>query len=819
MGRFIAVKPGVLLRRGFLLAVILLVSCFKQPETAPTNKTTTTGGGPDTTAPSAPGSLTATAIGAVQISLAWAASTDDVGVTAYAVERCQGAGCSNFSEIATPSSSPWSDTGLGLQPSTQYSYRVRARDAANNFSDYSNVAGDTTLTVIVSLTPRNGGLTLGQSVVITANVTNDFGAGGVTWSVSGSGGGFTSTNRTSATFSAPTAGAYTITATSIADGSTKGSATVGVTDLAGVFTNRYDSQRTGQNQQERALTVANVTSGTFGKLFGCAVDNAIYGQPLYIANLSIPTKGTHNVVFVGTMSNTMYAFDADDPGCAKLWQVSLLGNGETPVPVDDTDPLHPGANDIQGLDIGIMGTPVIDPATKTLYVVSKTKDASAVYHQRLHALSIVDGTDQAAFHSPREIDDSITVPGNADTGDAGIFPTTTCASGVAGQVPFCALHQGQRPGLLLSNGRVYVVWAGHDDVEPYHGWVMGFQSGDLSQAPLVFNTTPNFQIYQQTNGQGVPTEPPGVHHAMGGMWQAGTGPAADAAGEIYFGTGNGATDTTDPRANWSDSFLRLTPTLSTLSVSTLCGINQDIQCYFTPIDEQNMRVKDSDLDSGGPMLLPDSAGNPGAPFGLRRHLMIGGDKKSILYLMDRDDMGLYANAQGPAGQPADDTLQQVTLAGMTLADGTPVGCAANAFCGVFSTPSFWNGNIYVAAVNDVVKRFPIGNAVIDIDPTNMSFGGDIFKFPGAQIAISSNGAADGIVWALNTANNGTRNATQLLPTVLFAYNAMTLQKLYSSPVSDPGAAGNSVKFQVPTVANGKVYIGTHDELSVFGLLP
>jgi hypothetical protein len=304
---------------------------------------------------------------------------------------------------------------------------------------------------------------------------------------------------------------------------------------------------------------------------------------------------------------------------------------------------------------------------------------------------------------------------------------------------------------------------------------------------------------------------------MGGMWQAGTGPAADAAGEIYFGTGNGATDTTDPRANWSDSFLRLTPTLSTLSVSTLCGINQDIQCYFTPIDEQNMRVKDSDLDSGGPMLLPDSAGNPGAPFGLRRHLMIGGDKKGILYLMDRDDMGLYNNAVGGG----DDTLQQVTLQGMKLPDvnQTPVGCGATQFCGVFSTPSFWQGSIYVAAVNDVVKRLPIANAVIDIDPSNMSFGGDIFKFPGAQIAISSNGANDGIVWALNTANNGTRNTTQLLPTVLFAYNAMTLAKLYSSPVSDPGAAGNSVKFQVPTVANGKVYVGTHDEISVFGLLP
>jgi hypothetical protein len=281
---------------------------------------------------------------------------------------------------------------------------------------------------------------------------------------------------------------------------------------------------------------------------------------------------------------------------------------------------------------------------------------------------------------------------------------------------------------------------------------------------------------------------------MGGIWQAGTGPAADAFGNIYVGTGNGAFD---GAATWGDSFLRLTPTLS---LASTCGAGTHL-CFFTPFNELLLAQNDTDLDSGGPMLLPDfpDAGSLQIP-----HLMIGGDKQGILYLLDRDNMGMHA-----AGSP-NDSLQEVKL--QTILGG------CTGFCGVFSTPSYWQGNIYVIAVNDVLKRLPIAGAVIDV--ANVGVAGDVFKFPGAQTVISSNGAADGIVWALATDQNGT-HGKGLAPTVLFAYNAVTLQKLYSSsPIDgDPTAAGTAVKFQVPTVANGKVYIGTHGELSVFGLLP
>ena len=800
--KFTAIEPALLLRRACLLCLFVLVSCFKQPDSTNTTKTGPSGpAAPDTTAPTAPASVTATAGAANIINLAWSASTDNVGVTEYRVERCTGPGCSNFSEVASTPAGPWNDSGL--DPSTTYAYRVRARDAANNFSDDSDPATATTLTIDVALSPRRGGLTPGQTIALTATIAHDIGAAGVNWSMTGNvgGGGFTGTTKMSATFQSMTAGSFTIKATSVADPSRFATTTVGVTNLAGVFTNRYDSQRTGQNQQELALTVATVTNDTFGKLFGCHVNDAIYGQPLYFANLNIPGKGTHNAVFVGTMSNTVYAFDADDPACVTLWPPrSLLQGNEIPVPVPDTDPAAPTRNDIQGQNIGIMGTPVIDPATKTLYVVSKTKESDTVYHQRLHALSLLDGTDK--FNGPAEINDSITVPGNADTGDAGIFPTTTCGPAAPGSVPFCALHQNQRPGLLLANNTIYIAWAGHDDIEPFHGWVMGFQAGNLSQAPVVFNATPNNQIYQQTDAQGNPFG--GLNHAMGGIWQAGTGPAADAAGNIYIGTGNGAVDTTPNPTNLGDSFIRLTPTLS---VAIACGLGID-PCYFTPTNEDAMRIIDRDLDTGGLMLLPDSAGDINAGLGLRRHLAVGGDKNGLLYLLDRDDMGLFNNKVGGGN----DSLQEIQL--QTI----PGGCTSKPtlqFCGVFSTPSYWQGNIYVIAVNDVLKSLPIAAAAINVAQTTHA--NDIFKFPGAQTAISANGGADGIVWALDTSRNKPPN---LLPTILYAYNAITLEKLYSSPATaGAGAAGNSVKFQVPTVANGRVYIGTHDELSVFGLLP
>jgi hypothetical protein len=532
-----------------------------------------------------------------------------------------------------------------------------------------------------------------------------------------------------------------------------GGGTSPASSFTGVFTQRYDAQRTGQNRQESILTPSNVAGSTFGKLFACAVDGEVYAQPLYVANFLLQ-GGTHNVVFVATMNDSVYAFDADASPCHQYWKTSFLVPGATTtVPPVDTGEI----GDINTI-IGITGTPVIDPATGTLYVVAKTKGATGCsappcYFQRLHALDLATGNEK--FGGPADISPAITVPGSGDTGEA------TCA-GSAGHVPFCPLRENQRPGLLLLNGKVYVAWASHGDIQPYHGWVIGYDAADLARAPVVFNTTPD--------------------GGLGGIWMSGTGPAADAAGNIYVITGNGTFDTAAPRTNYGDSFIRLSPA-SGLSVAD----------FFTPANQSFLDSNDFDVGSGGAIVLPDSAGSVAHP-----HLLIGGDKQGVLYVIDRDNMTGF-NAGG------DQILQEVTVIGGS--------CTT---CSIFSTPAFWEGKLYVVAIGDVLKQYTVANAALSALPARQA--SDVFGFPGATPAISSNGATNGIVWALDTSNNGTGNSPGNGPAILFAYDATNLSKLYSSPTSGPGAAGNAVKFVVPTVANGKVYVGTQTDLSVFGLL-
>ena len=517
--------------------------------------------------------------------------------------------------------------------------------------------------------------------------------------------------------------------------------------FTGVFTQRYDAQRTGQNRQETALTPATVTGATFGKLFACAVDGEVYAQPLYVANFAI-AGGAHNVVLVATMNDSVYAFDADASPCVTYWKKSFLGTGVTTVPPGDTGEI----GDINTI-IGITGTPVIDPATGTLYAVAKTKEPTG-YFQRLHALDLATGSEK--FGGPANISSAITIPGSGDATDP------NCPGATAGHVQFCPLRENQRPGLLLLNGKVYIAWASHGDNDPYHGWVIGYSAADLTQAPVVFNTTPN--------------------GGRGGLWNTGTGPAADVLGNIYVITGNGTFDTGTPRTNYGDSFIKL---------STAAGLS--VADFFTPANQDVLNGGDFDVGSGGAIVVDSTGVHP--------HLVIGGDKQGVLYVIDRDNMTGF-NSTG------DQILQTVPI----------TAGPACIICGIFSTPAFWEGKLYVVAIGDVLKLYTLAGGVLSSLPTHQA--SDMFGFPGATPAVSSNGAANGIVWVLDTSNNGTPNGSgSSTPAILFAYDATTLNKLYSSPTSGAGAAGNAVKFAVPTVANGKVYVGTQTELSVFGLLP
>jgi len=727
----------------------------------------------DTQAPTAPSSLVATASSSTQIGLTWTASTDNVGVTGYRIERCSGASCSSFVQIGTTTGATTFGNG-GLTAATSYSYRVRATDAAGNLSGYSNVASATTSSsgggsITVSVSPKRGGLTTSQTLSITATLTNDTANQGVTWSFastgSTSGGGFSSTSSTSGnavTFTAPSgAGVVTITATAVGDATATATATVGVTDLTGVTTYHNNLSRDGSNQQEYALTTANVSTSTFGKLFTCTVDGAVYAQPLWVSKVMIGGV-KHNVLIVATMHNSIYAFDADSSPCVTLWHANLLDSGhggtlgEVPAPSFVSGSLlGAGSGDISP-EVGILGTPVIDGSTKTIYAVSKSENTTTqAFFQRLHAIDLTTGAEK--FSGPASIDSSITVPG-----------TGVASSG--GVVPFDPKQENQRPGLALVNGIVYVSWASHEDAPPYHGWVLGFSAATLALSNK-FNASPN--------------------GAQSGIWMSGGAPAADSSNNLYVMTGNGSFDADTGGSDYGSSYLKL---------STTGGLT--VSDYFTPHNQDSLSSADQDVGAGGTALL----------FG--QNLMVGAGKSGVFFVLNRSNMGQF-NASSDAA------AVQTWTAGRA-----------------FSTPAFWNNTMYYFGVNfgstraGVAYDFNTSTGLFDTTPSSQTASG--LRFPGATPSVSSSSSTNGIVWVLDTNPYCTPQSSACGPTVLHAYDANNLgTELWNSTQGSGNAAGFAVKFAVPTVANGKVYVGnrgnntgdvdsstsTPGQIDVYGLLP
>jgi len=292
-----------------------------------------------------------------------------------------------------------------------------------------------------------------------------------------------------------------------------------------VTTYHNDNSRTGQNIQETALTPATVNSSQFGKLFAVTVDGSVYAQPLYLSNVNIG-GGTHNVLYVATQHDSVFAIDADTG--AVYWQKSLIPSGGSTV----SSSADLGCGDITK-EVGITGTPVIDSTTGTLYVVATSKLKGSIY-QYLHALDI--GTGAEKFAGPVNIQAS--VAGSASDGNGST-------------VTFNARRENQRAALLLENGHVVISWSSHCDTSPWHGWIMSYSASALSQE-AVYNDSPNGYA--------------------GGIWMSGSGPAADASGNIFVATGNGSWNSTDR----SDSIVKLgAPSGSTLPVLD----------YFTPYNQ------------------------------------------------------------------------------------------------------------------------------------------------------------------------------------------------------------------------------------------
>jgi outer membrane protein assembly factor BamB len=375
-----------------------------------------------------------------------------------------------------------------------------------------------------------------------------------------------------------------------------------------VTTYHNDNYRSGANTRETILTPSNVNEMQFGKRLVLPVQGYVYAQPLYVPGVDI-NGVLHNVVYVATEHDQVLAFDANTG--AQLWQKSFIGTfGNRQITTVSSD------NDVfcQDLvpEIGITGTPVIDPARNWLYVVAKTKETvnnKITFYQRLHVLDIRTGQENMSgvfFGSPI----TAKTPG-------------TGSGSVDGYLTFSPLLQHQRSALALANSTVYVAWASHCDNPPFHGYVMGFSANSGRPIGVVVTTPDGYD---------------------GGIWMSGSGPAVDAVGNVYVPTGNGLFDANVGGNDYGDSILRL----------SFAGPWPVVADYFTPWDEAVLDAYDTDVASGGIVLLPDQ---PGAPY---PHLLVQIGKDADIDLVNRDNMGHF--------NPSGDT--QIV---QTLPDDVPWG--------------------------------------------------------------------------------------------------------------------------------------------------
>ena len=394
-------------------------------------------------------------------------------------------------------------------------------------------------------------------------------------------------------------------------------------------------------------------------------------------------------------------------------------------------------------EIGITGTPVIDLANFTMFLVAKTKQTDLVAHtttfyQTLHELDLHTGSDRAI---PRRITATALGIGSGS---------------LAGVHTFDPLVEGQRSALLMHpDGQIMIGWASHCDLGAYHGWLMSFGKGTLANTG-VWVDTPN-----------------GVE---GGFWAGGSGPAADASGSIYVPTGNGTFDANSGGIDYGDSVLRMT---------WAPGSGFAVSDYFTPWDEQTLDNNDSDVAAGGVVLLPDQ---PGTTY---PHLLIQVGKEGTIDLLNRDDLGHFNTGND------NDIVQTLPFA---------IG-------GVWGGDAFWNNRAYFGGQSDHLKAYsfdPLAQK-LSLSPTSSS--SISYGYPGPTPAVSANGATNGIVWAIQ-ADGGHSYA------ILHAYDATNLNtELYNSEQnSGRDRAGSLVKFSVPTIADGHVFVGGSGQVAMYGLL-
>jgi hypothetical protein len=499
---------------------------------------------------------------------------------------------------------------------------------------------------------------------------------------------------------------------------------------AQVLTAQYDNFRTGANLHETVLEPSNVNARDFGKLSSRTVDGDIFAQPLYVPSLAIPGVGKRNVVFAATEHDSVYAFDVNGTRDTPLWKTSFIDPEHGTTTLTEQDVRCPFITP----EVGITPTPVIDAASRTMYVLARTNE-HGVFVQKLHALDITNGKERPG--SPVVI--SATVQGSGD-------------GAVDGKISFDPLRENPRAALLLAGGEVYVTWASSCDVRPYHGWVMAYDAHTLQQR-AVLNTSPD--------------------GGDAGIWQSDAGAAADDAGNLYIATGNG--DFNGSKAggrDFGDSVLKL----------RLEGQRLVVRDSFTPFNQKVLDAKDWDLGSQGPVLLPAQAG-------AHPHLLVVAGKEGKLYLLDRDNLGKFQEG-----------FDSKTVQSIKVKDA-------------YGAAAYWSGHIFFTDRSDVTRDFTIEDGLLVTKRMTAQM-----SSPAATPIVSADGTKDAILWVVSTKEWNEAHMDR--PAVLHAYDATDItHELYNSEqMSERDRADMTVRFAIPTIADGHVFVGARRRLDVYGLL-
>ena len=574
----------------------------------------------------------------------------------------------------------------------------------------SSASGQANITVVpLAISPASPNLAEGQQQTFTANAS-------VTWNATG--GTFQSpcASATSCVFTAGNStGPAPITATETSLAGLQAQTTANITATADpgstpVLTFHNDQLRSGANTTEFVLNTGNVNQSQFGLKHTYSVDGQIYAQPLYVPNLTV-NGGQHNVVFVATENDTVYAFDADGLSTSALWSTSL-GKPRSVSGTSTGTPIYPS--------VGVTSTPVIDSSTNTMYVLATTSSG-----YELNALYILTGK----------------VTGSEKV-TASVKGTGTGSSNGTLSLPKGCY---QRPGLALANGDVYIGFS-----YCHQGWLLAYDASSL-QPKAEFCATPN--------GSG------------GGIWMGGGAPAVDSDGYVYVIASD---DSGNPESIYEDAFLKFNPDLT-------------VADYFQTSIDPTLIKNDADQGSGGIMILPDNSSST-------PHELVGGGKDGYIIMLNRDSLG-HENS-------TDKAIQEVK---------TGVGEYSN----IFSSPAFWNNTLYYHPENDTLHLFNYDPTTGKIGTSPAKSGSAVYGWHGATPSISANGSSDGIVWEIEQTAWKTGG-----PAILHAYDAVSAAELYNSTqaAGNRDKAGPAVRFTVPTVADGQVFVGTANQLDIYGLL-